>query len=160
MFWLLGFLLVLPFGLVLLFGAPYLPTRKKTAELALDMLALKPGQKLVDLGSGDGAILIAAAQRGIYATGYELNPLVFLISYLRCLPHRKYVTVRMTNFWKQTIPKDTDAVFVFLLDKYMKKLDEKLQAELATKSKVVSYTFKIPGKKVAAEKQALHLYQY
>lgn len=160
MFWLIGFLFVLPFSLVLLFGAPYLPTRKKTAELALDMLTLKPGQKLVDLGSGDGAVLIAAAQRGIYATGYELNPLVFAVSYLRCLPYRKYITVRMADFWKQPIPKNTNAVFVFLLDKYMEKLDQKLATELDSGSRVVSYTFKIPGKKIAAEKQALHLYQY
>ena len=160
MIWLVGFLFVLPFGFVLLFGAPYLPTRKKTAELALDMLSLKPGQKLVDLGSGDGAVLIAAAKRKIFATGYELNPLVFAISFLRCLPHRKYVTIRMANFWRQDIANDTDGVFVFLLDRYMKKLDEKFSSELTRGTKVVSYTFKIPSKKIITEKQALYLYKY
>jgi len=41
MFWLVALIVILPFGSVLLFGAPYLPTRKKQANQALDLLDLK-----------------------------------------------------------------------------------------------------------------------
>lgn len=158
--WFVAFLLVLPFSLVLLYGAPYLPTKRKTAETALDMLELRAGQHLVDLGSGDGAVLIAAARRKIYSTGYELNPIIWFVSYVRCLPYRRYITIRLGNFWSISIPKGTNAVFVFLLDKYMKRLDEKLIKELKKGSKVASYTFEIPGRKVISEKNAVYLYVY
>lgn len=160
MVWLVAFLIVLPFAVVLLFGAPYLPTRSDTAELALDMLKLKKGQHLVDLGSGDGAVLVAAARRGIYSTGYELNPIVFGVAYIRCFKYRKYITLKLQNFWNIPMLKNTDAVFVFLLDKYMKKLDHKFKKELQTGTKVVSYTFVIPGQKIVQQKQALNLYIY
>ena len=35
------------------------------------------GLRLVDFGSGDGRLLQKAAQRGMRATGYELNPWAF-----------------------------------------------------------------------------------
>ena len=47
--WLLACMLVLPFGYVLIFGAPYLPTRKKQANQALDLLKLQKGDVFVDL---------------------------------------------------------------------------------------------------------------
>jgi SAM-dependent methyltransferase len=40
----------------------------------LDMAGVKAGDKVVDLGAGDGRIAIAAAKRGASATGIEYNP--------------------------------------------------------------------------------------
>lgn len=40
----------------------------------LDMAQLQPGDKLVDLGSGDGRTVISAAKKGITARGIEYNP--------------------------------------------------------------------------------------
>ena len=160
MFWLVALIIVLPFALVLLVGAPYLPTRKKQANQALDLLDLKKGDLVVDLGSGDGVVLVQAAKRGLRAVGYELNPLVFALSYLRVLPHRKLVKVRYGNFWNAKLSEDTKGVFVFLLDPYMKKLDQKLAKELQKGTKLVSYTFDIPGKKPIKSHDALNLYRY
>ena len=72
-----------------LFGAPYFPSLKKPIQAGLDMLDLKPGQVLYDLGCGDGRILKVAAGRGIKCVGYELNPFMFLYSWAttrRCRP--------------------------------------------------------------------------
>lgn len=160
MAWMLAFLLVLPFGYVLLFGAPYLPTRRKQAQQALDMLDLKKGEVFVDLGSGDGAVLIEAAKRGLICYGYELNPLVWSISWLRTLRYRKLVTVRCGNFWSKPLPKEAKGVFVFLLDKYMPRLNAKLAKELPRGGALVSYTFQIPGRKAVRQKNALFLYEY
>jgi hypothetical protein len=65
MAWVIMLLIVLPFGFVLLYGAPYLPTRKRPANMALDMLKLKKGDVFVDPGCGDGAVIIEAAKRGL-----------------------------------------------------------------------------------------------
>lgn len=160
MIWIILSLIILPFGFVLLFGAPYLPTRKAQANLALDLLKLKEGDVFVDLGSGDGAVLIEAAKRGYRCYGYELNPLVWAVSKLRTIKYGAQVTIYCKNFWAEPLPKNTKGVFVFLLEKYMVKLEGKLGEELASGTKVVSYTFMLPNKKHSIAKEALFLYKY
>jgi hypothetical protein len=56
MIWLVLVILVMLicFGGVLLFGAPYLPTLKPQVHAALELANLKPGQTLLELGCGDG----------------------------------------------------------------------------------------------------------
>lgn len=53
--------------------APYVPTVEDDVELMLDLAAVGPGDYLIDLGSGDGRIVIAAAQRGAYGHGVEIE---------------------------------------------------------------------------------------
>jgi SAM-dependent methyltransferase len=157
--WLIIIAVVLLFGGVVFFGAPYLPTRRAQGLQALDLLQLKPGQRLLELGCGDGAVLMLAAERGLKVTGIELNPLLVLIAIVRTRRYRKLVRVRWGNFWWRTWP-DCDGIYVFLLDKYMIKLDKKIVQTKMTPVKVVSYTFQIPHKKVAKQTGALFLYQY
>lgn len=151
---------VLLFGFVVLFGAPYLPTFSKQAETALDLLDLKPGQSLLELGSGDGKVLCAAAKRGILVTGYELNPLLVVFSWLRTRRYRENVRVRWGNYWQAEWPQ-TDGIYVFLLDKYMKRLDKTIvQKYSGQKVKLASFAFKIPGKNPHKVKDGVHLYTY
>lgn len=127
--------------------------------MALDMLALKKGDVFVDLGSGDGAVLIEAASNGLVCYGYELNPFVWLVSKVRTRKYRKQVTIYCKNFWKTPLPENTKGVFVFLLDKYMPALDKKLQQELKD-GRVVSHAFHIPHKKPTKQHGAFFLYKY
>lgn len=53
---------------------PYVPTPPDVVERMLDMANIKPGEFLIDLGSGDGRIAITAAQRGARGYGVDLNP--------------------------------------------------------------------------------------
>lgn len=152
--------IILPFGFVLLFGAPYLPTRKVQARQALDLLDLKKGDVFVDLGCGDGAVIIEAAKRGLVCYGYELNPYVWFVAKLRTLRFGSQVHVKCRNFWNVPLPKKTKGVFVFLLDKYMTQLDEKLTGELQKSGRLVSYTFEIPEKKAIKKEKAMFLYRY
>ncbi len=147
------------FGFVVLFGAPYLPTLKKQTETALDLLALRPGQTLLELGCGDGRVLKAAARRGLKSVGYELNPLLVIIARLNTLRYRKQVTIIWGNYWTQAWPP-VDGIFVFLLNKYMLKLDNKITQAYQRPVKLVSFAFKIPHKTVAQKKAGLYLYTY
>lgn len=150
------------FAFVILFGAPYLPTMKKQAEEALDMLALKPGQTMLELGCGDGRVAKAAARRGLKVVGYELNPILALIARLHTLRYRGQVKIVWGNYWRHDWP-DCDAIFVFLLDKYMKKLDKKIVQKRQQQGKLIrllSYTFLVPDRKPTAKNGALFLYKY
>ncbi len=54
---------------------PYVPTASNVVDAMLDLASIKPDDVLIDLGSGDGRIVIAAAKRfGIHARGVEIDP--------------------------------------------------------------------------------------
>ncbi|MFT4173010.1 MAG: class I SAM-dependent methyltransferase [Rhodocyclaceae bacterium] len=52
----------------------WVPTSQALIDRMLDMAALTPRDRLVDLGSGDGRTVITAAKRGAVARGIEFNP--------------------------------------------------------------------------------------
>jgi len=53
--------------------APWVVTPQALVDTMLDMAAVQPGERLLDLGSGDGRVVISAAQRGLHAVGVELD---------------------------------------------------------------------------------------
>lgn len=151
--------LLVCFAAVLLVGAPYLPTLKPQIQAFIDLADLKPGATILELGSGDGRVLIAAANQGYKAVGYELNPLLVIVSKLRTLRYRKQVRVVWGNYWTKAWP-EADAIYVFLLPKYMDKLDKKCAQYAHKPLKLVSFAFRIPGKKSDAQAKGLYLYKY
>lgn len=148
------------FGAVLLFGAPYMPTLKSRCRQALKLLDLKPGQTLVDLGCGDGVMLKIAAQNGLKAVGYEINPILAAIAWLRTRRYGRRVKIVPGNFWKADL-SGADGIFVFLITHHMKRFDDfMLSQSKSGELKVVSHAFKIPGRKAAKKSGPFFLYHY
>ena len=52
----------------------WVPTPDEVVQKMLELAQVAPGERLYDLGSGDGKITIAAAKRGARAKGIEYNP--------------------------------------------------------------------------------------
>jgi SAM-dependent methyltransferase len=148
--------LVVTFGGVILLGAPYLPTLDGQAHAAVELLNLSPGQTLLELGSGDGKVLITAAKAGLNVVGIELNPFLVVISWLRTRRYRKQVRIIWGDFWRVEWPP-CDGVFSFLLGRFMPRLDERMQR---IQKPLVSFAFQIPGRPSDAEKAGVFLYRY
>lgn len=55
-------LIIVLFCGIVFFGAPFVPTKKMQIKAALDLLNLKKGDLLYDLGAGDGRVALAAAK--------------------------------------------------------------------------------------------------
>lgn len=53
---------------------PYVPTPENVVEQMLDLVDAQPSDYVIDLGSGDGRIVIAAAKRGATGHGIDLDP--------------------------------------------------------------------------------------
>ena len=106
------FLIAVCFGLVLFSGAPYLPTLKKQIKVALKLAKLNKEDTIIELGCGDGRVLIAAASQGLNAVGYELNPVMFALAWFRTRPYRRQVKVVFGNFWHKQWP-EAEAIYVF-----------------------------------------------
>src|ERR1035438_7149304 len=82
----LGFLAVFACGVAEAQGdaeklAPYYPTPETVVEKMLQLGGLKAGEKMFDLGSGDGRIVIMAAQKfHAEAVGVELDKNLWKLS--------------------------------------------------------------------------------
>ncbi len=152
-------LVALLFCVVVFFGAPYLPTLKPQIKEALELLDLKPGETMIELGSGDGRVLREAAKQGINVTGYEINPFLVVLAYFVTFKYRQNVTIVWGNYWNKKLPK-SDGIFVFLLTRYMNKLDQKIKSYPYKPVKVASVAFQIPDKKPVQKKGGVFLYLY
>ena len=54
--------------------APFRPTPDDALERMLELAGVGPGDRLIDLGCGDGRIVLAAARRGAEAVGIDIDP--------------------------------------------------------------------------------------
>jgi SAM-dependent methyltransferase len=153
-------LVIMCFAAVVFVGPPYLPTLSPQVKVALDMLGLKPGQTMLELGCGDGKVLIAAAQRGWKVTGIELNPILVLVCKLRTWRYRQLVTVRWGNYWDTRLWGRADGIFGFVLPRYMTKLDKIIVQWKQEDVKLASFAFAIPDKPVVRESHGVFLYEY
>lgn len=139
-------------------GVPFLPTHKKQALVMMDLAGIKPGMRVVDLGSGAGRLLFLAAKRGAVSVGYELNPFLVWWTRLAAYCKRLRVTVRQQSLYDADL-KNVDVVFAFLFPKPMIKLSEKLFRELKPGATIISYVFSIPGKTPVIKKEGIFVYK-
>lgn len=158
-------LLVIYFlGRPIIRGAIYFPTSPRSVAAMLKLAEVKPGDKLVDLGSGDGRILIAAAKVGAEAVGYEINPMLVRRS-RRAIARARVgagsgsggTTVHWEDFWRVDLSQ-FDIVIVYGIPYIMKKLQHKLERELRPGTKIISNAFVFPGWKPVAQDRKILLY--
>lgn len=112
------------------------------------------GNKLnfVDLGSGDGTAILAAASDGWNATGLELNPTLWFISSLRRLFSRSNVRSNsqfvMGDMFKNAIAKerlrDANCVMIFGVRSMMPQIANLVRGECRTGCFLMSYRFRVP----------------
>jgi ribosomal protein L11 methylase PrmA len=153
------------FGLMFVFGAPWVPTSPKVARAMLELAGLKRNETLLDLGCGHGVISILAAKeidaKGI---GLDIHPgLVWWARWralIRGVRHR--TSFRRANLLKTTLPK-VDVVSIYLLDGLMNELRDILVRDLNPGTRIVSHGFAFkdiePHRTVRLDKKQLYLYQ-
>lgn len=122
---------------------PYATTRPETIALMLDMAGVGPDDHVIDLGTGDGRILIAAARdRGARGLGVDIDPV--MVRRARAAANRAGVADRVTFEVAdlfETPLGDADVVTMFLLPEVNLRLRPRLHAELRPGARVVSHVF-------------------
>jgi tRNA A58 N-methylase Trm61 len=125
--------------------APFVQTPVEVAKKMIELADLKPGQKLFDLGAGDGRLLILAAQEsGASAIGVELrDDLVERArSEIKKLNLQDRVKIVHGDFFNVDL-RDADVVTLYLTTSGNERLRPKLEQELRKGAKVVSHDFKV-----------------
>ncbi|KAM8849533.1 ATP synthase subunit C lysine N-methyltransferase-like [Spinachia spinachia] len=123
---------------------PFVPATTAQVENVLGVLRARSGT-LVDIGSGDGRIVIAAAKRGFQASGFELNP--WLVWYSRYSAVREGVhsstSFHISDLWKVSFAPYSNVV-IFGVPQMMDQLELKLAGELPSTAQVVACRFPFP----------------
>jgi SAM-dependent methyltransferase len=119
----------------------WVPTPQGTVDRMLDIAGVTAKDHLVDLGSGDGVTVIAAAKRGATAMGVEFNPEMVALAEQRAREAgvSRTATFVRGDLFEADLSKAT-VVTLFLLPDLNVRLRPKL-LELAPGTRVVSNTF-------------------
>lgn len=127
-------------------GVIFVPSRAQQMQKLVERSGLKPGMKMVDLGSGDGRIVIAFAQAGIEAHGYEINPLLIWLSRWKI---RKTGLTDKAFIHKQSVftvdVSPYDCVVVFLVPPMLRKLEQSFAKQIKPSAIVFSNAFAFPN---------------
>jgi ubiquinone/menaquinone biosynthesis C-methylase UbiE len=127
--------------------APYYPTPETIVVKMLELGGLKPGEKMFDLGSGDGRIVIAAAQRfHAEAVGVELDKDLCRQSLerIRKLGLEKTAQIVNGDILKQDY-SSADLITVYLLPNSNDKVQPLLERQLKKGTRVVAHDFEFRG---------------
>lgn len=141
-------------------GAIYLPTDRRSVENMVALADIKPGTRAVDLGSGDGRIVIAMSRAGALADGFEINPILAFLSRrkIKRLNLSGQARIFRQNFWTADL-SSYDVVMVFGMTHIMEKLEKKLKTELKDEAVIVSNVFRFPGLTEISHDQGIYLYK-
>lgn len=139
---------------------PYVATERKKIATIIKLAAIKQGQTVIDLGSGDGRLLLASAQKGAFSIGYEINPLLIAVTFI----HAKIkglsgqITVIRQNLWKADL-KIADVIFVYGRVKNMPHFEEFVFQNAKKGTRIVVNTNPFPNKKPDKSKNGVFLYK-
>ncbi|MDR7191512.1 SAM-dependent methyltransferase [Luteimonas terrae] len=121
----------------------YVPTPEPVVDAMLNLAGVKEGDVLYDLGSGDGRIPIAAAQRfGVRGVGIDINPVRVREANANAETAgvTDLVTFKEADLFEEDI-SEASVVTLYLLQSLNVKLRPKLLAELKPGTRIVSHAF-------------------
>jgi hypothetical protein len=148
---------------------PYVPTPQVVVDRMLDLAQVRSGDMVIDLGSGDGRIMITAAQKyGARGFGVDIDPRLVKLSNEEA---RRAGLADRVKFLQQdlfrTDIREADVLTLYLLPDVNLALRPKILAELRPGTRVVSHdygmrewrpdaeeTLAAPDKRVGAHKES------
>ncbi len=125
--------------------APFVPTPMPVVERMLELAKVSKDDVVFDLGSGDGRMVITAAQRyGARGVGVEINPV--WVRYARRDAEQAGVTDRVTFRIEDLFAidlREATVVTLYLLPWMNRKLAPRFRAELRPGTRIVSHEYGI-----------------
>ena len=127
--------------------APFYPTPESIVQKMLELGGLKAGEWHYDLGSGDGRVVIMAAQKfKAHSVGYEIDDDLYKKSMgrIKDLGLASLANIVNSDLMKADFGKP-DLITVYLLPSSNDKIQPFLEKAMKKGSRVVSHDFEFSG---------------
>lgn len=148
-------LFMIHWHLVAFTSVPWVRTPRWKTKRMLTLAGLKPGERMLDVGSGDGSTAIDAARDfGARGHGIETQWSLYWLSNLRArfLGLSDKATFTRGSMFRERLP-DADVVFCYLFPELNAKLEPILKNRYPAGTRVVSRTFSFPTLKETGREQ-------
>jgi len=151
----LGLYLLFVIGMIraLSLDAPYVPIKSDVLKRMLDMVSPAANTIWIDLGSGDGRVLIEAVKKfNVRGIGIERIFIFRLYSRLKIFIAglSKKIKIKSGDLFEKDL-SSADIVSFYLLPKTNEKIVEKLKKELKPETRILYHRFPVPGIHVEKE---------
>jgi len=126
--------------------APYFPTPQTIVDKMLQLGELKAGEKMYDLGSGDGRIVIMAARKyKADSTGVELDDALFKQSSqrIKTLGLSSLARIVHGDLMQQDY-SSYDLLTIYLLPVAIEKVTPIFETQLKKGARIVAHDFEFP----------------
>jgi len=141
-------------------GAIYEPSSPEKTRLMAEIARVTPRERSVDLGSGDGRVVIALAREGAEAHGYEVNPILVLRARrsIRRAGLEGSAFIHWGSFWRADLSR-YDLITVFQVGFIMGRLEAKVKRELRAGARIVSHHWRFPALAPEVARNDIYLYR-
>jgi ribosomal protein L11 methylase PrmA len=140
-------------------GPPFVASDDETTKEMIALVKKYKGKRVIDLGSGDGKLVIALARAGYEAYGIELNPLLVWKSKQIIREQKiKNAHIFWGSFWNTDF-SSYDMIVIYGIKHIMERLGGKLQNELKQGSHIITNFFIFPQWKAVEKKDRAVVYR-
>lgn len=142
-------------------GPVFVPSADDKLATMLSLPKLTKRSKVIDLGSGDGKVLIALAEKfGLQGVGVEINGILVRRSRRNIARAglTKKLTILKQSFWDIDLSQ-YDVVFFYGTSYVMRRLEKKVKKEMKKGSQFVSNYFQFPTLKPVKTVNDVRLYR-
>jgi cyclopropane fatty-acyl-phospholipid synthase-like methyltransferase len=138
---------------------PFVTTSSDNLKIVMELADVREGQKITDLGSGDGRVVIEFAKQGGVVHGYEIKPELVRRSRQRIADAglTDKATIFAKSFWEADLSTH-DVVYIYGMQSILGRLEQKLEREMKPGAKFISNIFHLPHWKIKKTKNKVNLY--
>ena len=119
------------------------PSHEESVATALDLAGIEPGERVVDLGCGDGQVLLAAAGRGAVVAGVEADADLVAEATGHLEDAGVDAEVVHADLFDPTLDLTADVFFTYLAPATLQRLLPVLRARAG--ARLVTVDFAVPG---------------
>ncbi|HET9721468.1 MAG TPA: methyltransferase domain-containing protein [Candidatus Saccharimonadales bacterium] len=142
------------------YDIPFVPSSEKSTETMMEVANVSAGELAVDLGAGDGQLVIALAERGAQAVGVEIDKGRSRQAETKILRAGLQDKASIINgsFWEQSLAP-YDLIVLYGVPSIMERLQRKVQNEAKHTVRIVSNHFQFPDWQPALRRNNILLYR-
>lgn len=128
------------------YDIPFVPSSQERVYVMVELAGIKPGDQVIDLGAGDGRVVVAMARAGADVLGIEIDEgrAKIATERIKKATLEDKARIEQRNFWDIDLGK-FDVITLFGIRSIMPGLEKKIQLEAKPGTRIVSNYFFFPN---------------